>query len=82
MMVWVGIGCEGKTDITFIFQRLNATAYKNLIEEQLPLHGERISGCDYTFQHDNALIHRAGVDQNCLTINHIVLLEWPARSST
>lgn len=32
-MIWAGIGYNGKTDIVLVEGRMNATAYRNLIQQ-------------------------------------------------
>ena len=61
LMVWAGLGWNGKTDIALINlnHSLNAIAYQELLEEHLLPHAEDIGGPLFIFQQDNASMHTA-----------------------
>ena len=74
VMVWAGSDYFGKTSIKFIDGRMNSVWYLNLIKEQINNHAERISGPDYIFQQDNALVNTSRWVQLYFNENNIFIL--------
>ncbi|CAK9809406.1 Transposable element Tc3 transposase [Anthophora quadrimaculata] len=54
VMLWAGVGYNGKTEIKFIDSRLKSTGYLKLIQEQIRNHARRVAGENFIFQQDNA----------------------------
>lgn len=80
VMVWAGIGHNGKSDIVFIDKRMNAEDYRKLLGDHLDNIKKTIGPKDLIFQQDNAPIHRAKANDKWFKDKKVELLEWPALS--
>lgn len=79
IMVWAPIGFLNKGEITFLPRRVNAEAYKNILEEaKIEFLG--MAGENYIFQQDNAPVHNARTIKSWFQDHNIETLSWPALS--
>lgn len=76
IMVWAGIGYNGKTDLISVQNE----CYRNLIQEQITKYAARIANEDFIFQQDNAAIHTAEIVKKYFLAKNIPVLDWPACS--
>uniref|UniRef100_T1I3P0 DDE_3 domain-containing protein n=1 Tax=Rhodnius prolixus TaxID=13249 RepID=T1I3P0_RHOPR len=68
-----------KGEITFLPRRVNAEAYKNILEEaKIEFLG--MAGENYIFQQDNAPVHNARTIKSWSQDHNIETLSWPALS--
>lgn len=80
VMVWASFGWNGKSEICFIDERMNAENYRQLLNDHLTHIGSTIGGDKWIFQQDNAPIHRANANINWFKSRKIDVLPWPAYS--
>ncbi|CAK9806981.1 Transposable element Tc3 transposase [Anthophora quadrimaculata] len=80
IMLWAGIGYNGKTDLISINCKMNATTYRNLIQNQIAKYATHIAREDFIFQQDNAAVHTAKVVKEYFSKENIAVLDWPACS--
>jgi transposase len=80
IMIWAAFGYNGKSKLSFITTRLNAKGYRNLLGNQLDDIAQMFPNSDWTFQQDNAPIHRAKANIQWFRAKNIQLIEWPALS--
>jgi transposase len=80
VMIWAAFGHFGKSDLSFITTKLNANGYRELLEEHLDDISQKFGDSEWTFQQDNAPIHRAKANFPWFRSKNINLLEWPALS--
>jgi len=80
LMIWGAFSIKGKLPLAFITTKMNSKKYTEMLETSLIDHAEEIIGCNFTFQQDNASIHRSAETMAWLHGRHIPLLDWPACS--
>jgi transposase len=80
VMIWASFGSKGKSEICFVDGKLNATGYRNVLENHLANCGESIGGSNWKFQQDNAPIHRAKVTIEWFKEQKINVIDWPPYS--
>lgn len=82
VMIWAAIGYNGRTDMTFIYTRMNAGAYQRMIALHLPSCGTDLAGSNWRFQQDNAPVHVARSTLAFFKQTKIDILEkWPPKSA-
>lgn len=59
VMVWGAIGYLKKMPLSFIFNRMNAQQYQQMVGPYFPAYGFECAGLNWQFQQDNAPIHVA-----------------------
>jgi len=79
VMIWACIGYKKKGDIVFLPRKINAEAYRDMLDEQ-KWEFEEMSEGEPIFQQDNAAIHTADIIKDWSLRNQIEALEWPAKS--
>lgn len=81
---WAGFAYNGKLQIIKADKRLDARGYQKILDKCLIGHGEHITengASSYTFQQDNASIHKAKTTMEYFTkFENIRLLDWPSKS--
>lgn len=81
VMIWAGIGFNGKTEIKFVPTYMNSEEYINLIDRQLIHDAQQICESQIIFQHDNtAAIHSSSNVKEYFSINNIENMDWPSKS--
>lgn len=79
-MVWAGFCMTGKLKLVFTSCKMNSKNYIQVLEQCL-LPFLHTHCCDhFTFQQDNASIHRSKETKKWFAEHNIDLLDWPARS--
>jgi hypothetical protein len=80
VMVWAGIGWNGKTNIAIIEGKNNSKSYIDILNTYLLPFAPRISCEDYIFQQDNSSVHTSKVVNNWFKSQNIKVIEWPSLS--
>ena len=81
-MVWAGFHLHGRTPLYRIRGNLTGVRYRDEIVREASNHPytAQAMGAGAILQDDNATPHRARVVQDVLQRQHIVRMDWPARS--
>ena len=86
-MVWGAISKTRTFPLVRIETRLDGAGYAEILKTFFKTQGLKLSGSrasrprvQWTFQHDNASIHRANVVETALSRWKVPLLPWPALS--
>lgn len=80
VMVWAGIGFNGKTDLVVIDVKNNGDIYCETLQNNLFTFARRIAGNNWIFQHDNSSIHRSKVVKQWFEKKKVRVLDWPSLS--
>lgn len=80
LMVWGGFSFAGNLPIAWISTRMNSEDYINLLDVSLLSHAEDLMDGIFTFQQDNASIHKSVATMSWLQSKQIPVLDWPACS--
>jgi len=80
VMIWASFSKNGKSHIAFLSRRQNSTKYCETLQAYLLPFCERIGVEDWTFQQDNASIHKSAQTTEWLRNTVANVLEWPAKS--
>jgi transposase len=80
--VWGGISVKGKTDIYIFQENMNASLYKEILDEQLLPDAKRLYGKrQWKLLHDNDPKHTSNVVNEFITNKRIKTVEnWPSSS--
>ena len=80
VMVWAGVGYEGKTDLVIIDQKNNGDRYVEMLEKHLIPFTDRIIGQNWTLQQDNSSVHTSKRVQMWFESKGIQVMSWPSLS--
>ena len=83
IMVWAGISNEGKTELFFVEDNMNAERYCYVLEEFLLPFAYAFYDIgleDWTLMHDGARPHTARFTMDYLDNVGVNVLQWPAKS--
>lgn len=79
-MVWGAFCWDGTAELVFIDDRLDADDYCGVLETSLLPFIHRLGIEEWTFQQDNAPIHKARVTGEWFQEHRLNVMEWPAKS--
>ena len=79
-MVWDAFSAKGKSEMAMLAGRQAYEHYVNTLCEFLLLFAHLHYGTDYTFQQDNASIHKSGLTAEFFEEQQMKVMKWPARS--
>ena len=74
------MGHAGLSDVAFINGNMNSIMYQEVLESHLLPIAPVIGGENWTFQQDNASIHKSASTMQWLRDKNVEVLTWPARS--
>lgn len=80
LMVWGAFCWDGTAELVFIDDRLDADDYCGVLETSLLPFIHRLGIEEWTFQQDNAPIHKARVTGEWFQEHRLNVMEWPAKS--
>ncbi|KAL7723730.1 hypothetical protein ACLKA6_000140 [Drosophila palustris] len=79
-MVWGAITYFGTIELQFLTSRMNAIAYKGVLETAFPAVKDIFGSLEWKFQQDNAPIHTARIVKSWIEGQNVELLTWPPYS--
>jgi hypothetical protein len=80
VMVWAGVGFNGKTNIAMISGKMKSKEYIDLLNTHLLTFAAKIGGKNWILQQDNCPIHTSNETKQWLQSKNINVLDWPALS--
>ena len=79
-MVWAGVMSAAKTDLWICEGKVNSQKYCEILNKALLPFIKKHPKKKFTFQHDNATIHKSKYTKNYLKTHKIEVMDWPAKS--
>lgn len=80
VMVWGAITYFGTIELQFLTSRMNAIAYKGVLNTAFPAIKDIFGPLKWKFQQDNAPIHTARIVKSWIEGQNVELLTWPPYS--
>ena len=80
VMVWGAISYYGVNQLAILEGKQDSAAYCRTLEDHLLLFAAETLGETWTFQQDNASIHRSKVTKKWFKDHKVDVLAWPAKS--
>ena len=80
LMVWAGVGYNGRTELVIIETKNNAKKYVEVLAKYLLPFTHRIIGDKWVLQQDNSSIHTSNLVKDWVNCHNVTLLDWPSLS--
>lgn len=79
-MVWAAFTASGTLDLRFVSSRMNSEDYQETLAASLVPFLKKNKRTNWTFQQDNASIHKSRSTKAWFLTNNVTVLDWPALS--